>query len=428
MELHRPPARPRGPRSPSPPRSAVTAVTSNPPLDLLRYRVQRVVAGGGELAPAGPASRLSDPSGGVRRTVPGLPCDRLAEQGQLAARVLHHGLQAQAHAEGWQPAQVQLVQQLAQPKSAGRPRPGDSTTRSGANSSSAVRGKPGRAGSAPPLPARGSSQPACARTSPGGPPAAPAGRRPAAAPHPRWAPAAARRPRRRFPAAAAGRRPAFRAGRRLQLGLPLLRQRVGVEQQRRARPHRGDPVPDVRRAQGEAGVHAAVEADQPTAPPYQRRGARSWSSMNCIAHVLGAPVTVTAHMWVRKASSASSPGRQPSDVVDRVDEAAVHLDLPPADHPHAARHADPRLVVAVHVGAHGQLRLLLGRVEQGADVGGVLQRVGRRARSCRRSGRSPPESPGHPHVHLGRRADQALPSPRLKKNSYGAGLRRRSRW
>ena len=47
----------------------------------------------------------------------------------------------------------------------------------------------------------------------------------------------------------------------------------------------------------------------PTAPPYQRRGVASWSSMNCIAHVFGAPVTVTAHMWVRKASSASNPGR-----------------------------------------------------------------------------------------------------------------------
>jgi hypothetical protein len=47
----------------------------------------------------------------------------------------------------------------------------------------------------------------------------------------------------------------------------------------------------------------------PTAPPYQRRGVSSWSSMNCIAQVFGAPVTVTAHMWVSSASSASNPGR-----------------------------------------------------------------------------------------------------------------------
>ena len=31
--------------------------------------------------------------------------------------------------------------------------------------------------------------------------------------------------------------------------------------------------------------------------------------MNCIAHALGAPVTVTAHAWDRNASSASKPGR-----------------------------------------------------------------------------------------------------------------------
>src|SRR5437899_1079818 len=48
---------------------------------------------------------------------------------------------------------------------------------------------------------------------------------------------------------------------------------------------------------------------RPTAPPYQARGDRSWSSMNCIAHVLGAPVTVTAHAWARNASSASKPSR-----------------------------------------------------------------------------------------------------------------------
>ena len=51
----------------------------------------------------------------------------------------------------------------------------------------------------------------------------------------------------------------------------------------------------------------------PTAPPYQRRGPPSLSSMNCIAQAFGAPVTVTAHMWVRNASSASIPGsRRPS--------------------------------------------------------------------------------------------------------------------
>ena len=47
----------------------------------------------------------------------------------------------------------------------------------------------------------------------------------------------------------------------------------------------------------------------PTAPPYHARGVFSWSSMNCMAQAFGAPVTVTAHMWDRKASRASKPGR-----------------------------------------------------------------------------------------------------------------------
>ncbi len=47
----------------------------------------------------------------------------------------------------------------------------------------------------------------------------------------------------------------------------------------------------------------------PTAPPYQRRRESSLSSMNCMAQAFGAPVTVTAHMWVRNASIASNPGR-----------------------------------------------------------------------------------------------------------------------
>ncbi len=63
------------------------------------------------------------------------------------------------------------------------------------------------------------------------------------------------------------------------------------------------------------------------------------------------------------------------DVVDRVDEPRVHLDLPATDDPDAARFAHPRLVVAVHVGAHGELGLLLDRGEELLDVLGVGQGV-----------------------------------------------------
>jgi hypothetical protein len=47
----------------------------------------------------------------------------------------------------------------------------------------------------------------------------------------------------------------------------------------------------------------------PTAPPYQARADFSWSSRNCIAQALGAPVTVTAQACARNASSASNSGR-----------------------------------------------------------------------------------------------------------------------
>ena len=50
-------------------------------------------------------------------------------------------------------------------------------------------------------------------------------------------------------------------------------------------------------------------------------------------------------------------------VVDRVDELRVHLDLSAPDHAHAFGPTHAGLVVAVHVGAHGELRRLLGGVE-----------------------------------------------------------------
>jgi hypothetical protein len=48
---------------------------------------------------------------------------------------------------------------------------------------------------------------------------------------------------------------------------------------------------------------------RPMAPPYQARGDFSKSSTRWIAASFGAPVTVTAQVCVRKASSASKPGR-----------------------------------------------------------------------------------------------------------------------
>ena len=160
----------------------------------------------------------------------------------------------------------------------------------------------------------------------------------------------------------------------------------------------------------------------PTAPPYHLRGLVSWSSMNCIAHVLGAPVTVTAHMWVKNASSASNPGRNRAfDVVDGMDQPAVQLDLAAADHLDAARHADPRLVVAVHVGAHRELGFLFQRGQQRPDLLGVVQRgraAGDRARD--RAGLDPVA--GYPDVHLRRGPDQVLALTEIEKELIGSGI------
>ena len=75
--------------------------------------------------------------------------------------------------------------------------------------------------------------------------------------------------------------------------------------------------------------------------------------------------------------------QNPLDVVHGVEHPGVALDQAPADHSDGARLADPRLVVAVHVGAHGQLGFLLGGAEQLADVLRVPQRIAGALRGSR---------------------------------------------
>jgi hypothetical protein len=92
-------------------------------------------------------------------------------------------------------------------------------------------------------------------------------------------------------------------------------------------------------------------------------------------------------------------GEPTLDVVDGVDESAVDLDLATTDDAHGAGKADPGLVVAVDVGAHGELGLLLGRGQQLPDLLGVGERVVA-------SGDRPGDRAGlhsvafDPHVHL----------------------------
>ena len=83
----------------------------------------------------------------------------------------------------------------------------------------------------------------------------------------------------------------------------------------------------------------------------------------------------------------------------------IHLDLPPANHPHAARLADPRFVVSVHIRTHGQFGLVLLRVQQFEDLFGVLNRIlAAFDRAGNRTGLNPPAS--HPDIHFRRGPDQ----------------------
>jgi hypothetical protein len=87
-------------------------------------------------------------------------------------------------------------------------------------------------------------------------------------------------------------------------------------------------------------------------------------------------------------------------VIDRVDKAGVHLDLTPADDANAPRDADPRLVVAIDVRAHGQLGLVFARGEERDDLRGVADRIAApRDRPRDRAGLDAVAV--DPHVHLG---------------------------
>ena len=111
------------------------------------------------------------------------------------------------------------------------------------------------------------------------------------------------------------------------------------------------------------------------------------------------------------------------DVIDRMDQARIHLDLAPPDHPHRARIADPALVVAVDVGTHGQLRLVLLGVQELQDLLGIgdgvvaaLDRAGDRA------GLDP--AAVDPHEHLRRGADQELVRPEIDEEGIGRRVHR----
>ncbi len=166
----------------------------------------------------------------------------------------------------------------------------------------------------------------------------------------------------------------------------------------------------------------------PTAPPYQRRGACSWSSMNCIAQVFGAPVTVTAHMWVRNASSASSPGRSLPSMWSTVWMSRRYISIcrrPITRTLPGTQTRDLSLrSTSVHmVSSDSSLaELSSDRMFSASSSGSVPRRM------VPEIGQVSTRSPVTRTYISGDAPTRHSPSPRLKKNSYGAGLRLRSNW
>ena len=165
----------------------------------------------------------------------------------------------------------------------------------------------------------------------------------------------------------------------------------------------------------------------PTAPPYQRRGPASWSSMNCMAQVLGAPVTVTAHMWVRNASSASNPGRSRPSTWSTVWISRLYISI--------CRRPITRTLPGTQT---RDLSLRSTSVHMVSSDSSLAELSSVRMFSASSSGSVPraivPEigqvstrSPVTRTYISGDAPTRYSPSPRLKKNSYGAGLRCRSR-
>jgi len=66
-------------------------------------------------------------------------------------------------------------------------------------------------------------------------------------------------------------------------------------------------------------------------------------------------------------------------MIDGMKQFRIGLDLPPCQHLDRAGHADPRLVVAIDIGAHVQFELVLLRVQELADLLGIADRVRARA-------------------------------------------------
>ena len=207
-----------------------------------------------------------------------------------------------------------------------------------------------------------------------------------------------------------------------QPGFPFLGCRVGIVQQRRARRIGGVTIPQIRRANQDSRVDIAIERQQPDRAAVPA------------ARVLFETLDGHGGGFFRRADQRHRPHvaeerierieaflQKTFDMIHGMEQARVGFNQAASDHLDGAGLADAALVVAVDVGAHGELGLFFRRVEQRADIFFVLKRI---AGAPRRAG----DGTGfdalafHPHKHLGRRAHQLLVC------RTGSEIRRDSGW
>ena len=160
----------------------------------------------------------------------------------------------------------------------------------------------------------------------------------------------------------------------------------------------------------------------PTAPPYQPRAVFLQILDGLRRPFLGsADDGHRPHVRQKRIQRIEAFGQRGFDVIDGVKHAGVGFDQLAPDHFHRTRHRDARLIVAVDVGAHRQLRLFLGRIQQLANVVGIAQRIARAPRGSR-NGTSFNAPAFDAHEHLRRRADQLFLA-QLQEEFVRAGTR-----
>ena len=172
--------------------------------------------------------------------------------------------------------------------------------------------------------------------------------------------------------------------------------------------HFGEAILHPHGAQGQPGIHVAIEA-----------GAADGAAIPPPGRAL-MPLDIADRPGLGRPGHGHGPGmaeetvervefraQHAVDMIDRVDQPGIEFDLPSADDLDAAGFADPGFVVAIDIGAHGQLGLVLGRIEQGADALGILDRIAAaRDGAADRTGLDSPAF--DPDEHLGRGGDQEL--------------------